>query len=58
MWRGNVEYNAGKAGYGGFLLNRSTVYPFWLKEHADRDMLIPILIGHGPGALNSGTVVS
>jgi hypothetical protein len=55
MWRSNIEYNLGKRGYGSALLNRSTIYPFWIKEHSHGDMLIAALIGHGPGATSGGT---
>jgi hypothetical protein len=52
-----LEYNLGKKGYGNSVLNRTTVYPFWLKEHAHGDTLVPLLIGHGPGATSGGAVV-
>ncbi len=55
MWQSNIEYNLGKRGYGSAVLNRSTVYPFWLKEHAYGDRLVAAMIGHGPGATSGGT---
>lgn len=58
MLQQNIEYNIGKRGYGNAMLNRSTVYPFWLKEHAHGDMLVPALIGHGPGATSGGTALN
>lgn len=49
----SVAYNFGKSGYGNAVLNRSSVYPFWLKEHAHTDEIWHALIGHGPGETNS-----
>lgn len=57
MFRESVDYNIGQRGYGNLLLNRSTVYSFWIKEHAHGDTLASILIGHGPGATNEGSSV-
>lgn len=54
----NIEYNLGKRGYGNYMLNRSTVYPFWFREHAHGDMLMSAVIGHGPGATSGGTVLN
>lgn len=50
MWYQSIEYNIGNRGYGSAVLNRSTVYPFWFKEHIQNAMLAPILIGDGPGS--------
>jgi len=58
MLHQNIEYNIGKRGYGNLLLNRSTVYLFWFKEHAHSDMLVAALIGHGPGATSGGTALN
>jgi hypothetical protein len=49
----SVAYNFGKSGYGNAVLNRSSVYPFWIKEHAHTDEIWHALIGHGPGETNS-----
>ena len=53
----SVDYNIGNRGYGNFLLNRTTVYPFWLKEHMRSDKILELLIGHGPGAGNGGSSI-
>ena len=58
MLNQNIEYNVGKRGYGNADLNRSTVYTFWIKEHSRISMLIPALIGHGPGATSGGTALN
>lgn len=58
MLHQNIEYNVGKRGYGNSVLNRATVYPFWFKEHAHGDMLVPVLIGHGSGATSGGTALN
>ncbi|MBU2641422.1 MAG: hypothetical protein KJ889_06445 [Gammaproteobacteria bacterium] len=58
MLASNIEYNVGKRGYGNLLLNRTTVYGFWAKEHAHGDMLVPMLIGHGLGATSGGTALN
>ncbi|MBV8635686.1 MAG: hypothetical protein JO002_14425 [Burkholderiaceae bacterium] len=52
----SVAYNLGDKGYGGDLLNRKTVYPFWLAQHSDGDV-VSILLGHGPGQTNDGSNV-
>ncbi|MYN17677.1 hypothetical protein GTP81_13015 [Rugamonas sp. FT107W] len=49
----SVAYNFGKTGYGNAVLNRTSVYPFWIKEHAHSDEIWHALIGHGPGETNS-----
>ena len=48
-----MEYNFGEKGYGGMVLNRTTVYPFWMQHHGLKN-LGETLIGHGPGATNEG----
>lgn len=58
MFEQNVEYNLGHRGYGNAKLNRTTVYPFWAREHAHGDMLVHALIGHGPGSTSSGTALN
>ncbi len=58
MLHQNVEYNFGQRGYGNARLNRSTVYPFWLKEHAHGDMLVQAIVGHGLGATSGGTALN
>jgi len=53
----SVAYNFGNRGYGNAVLNRSSVYTFWLKEHAHSDEIWHALIGHGPGETNSTSVL-
>ena len=48
-----VSYNLGSKGYGNSVLNRSTVYPFWVKENIGQGDLLHTLIGYGAGATNS-----
>lgn len=48
-----VGYNFGNKGYGNSVLNRSTVYPFWIRENIDRGDILHSLIGYGAGATNS-----
>jgi hypothetical protein len=57
MYQETVGYNFGERGYGNAVLNRKTVYTFWLKEHTHGDELVNAIIGHGPGATNSGSAV-
>jgi hypothetical protein len=46
----NLEYNVGTAGYyGGGGLNRSTVVPFWWRQHGLNEPVATVL-GHGIGA--------
>lgn len=49
----SMEYNFGNTGYGGLLLNRSTVYAFWFKQNIMNGSIKDVLIGHGPGATNT-----
>lgn len=58
MLHQNIEYNFGKRGYGNQVLNRLTVYPFWLKEHSHSEVIVQMLIGHGPGATSGGTYLN
>ena len=58
MYEDSISYNFGNKGYGGLVLNRTTVYPFWFKEQMHGDSGVAgMLIGHGPGATNSGTTL-
>jgi hypothetical protein len=49
----SMAYNFGNTGYGGLLLNRSTVYAFWFKQNIMNGSIKDVLIGHGPGATNT-----
>lgn len=49
----SVKYNLGQAGYGMWLLNRTTVYPFWASRHGLSDA-VHTLVGHGPGCSKEG----
>lgn len=53
----SLEYNLGKKGYGNAKLNRTTVYPFWLEQHASISKIVPMLIGNGPAATSGGAVI-
>lgn len=44
-----LGYNAGSQGYGGLLLNRTTVYSFWWDNQGWQDPL-KLLIGNGLGS--------
>ena len=53
-----MRYNVGSQGYGTLVLNRTTVYPYWLERHGI-DNLPQTLIGHGPGSsLEGGSGIS
>lgn len=52
-WQQTMAYNTGERGYGGYLLNRTTVYRYWLKRHGFED-INGTLIGHGAGETNDG----
>lgn len=43
-----MAYNIGDKGYGSSVLNRSTVYRFWWREHLLRDDWKGAIFGHGP----------
>lgn len=49
----SLAYNVGDKGYGSAVLNRTTVYPFWWKEHVRRDDWVGAVFGHGPGSTNA-----
>ncbi len=49
----SLAYNVGNKGYGSAVLNRTTVYPFWWKEHARYGDWIGAMFGHGPGSTNT-----
>jgi hypothetical protein len=57
MYNDTVAYNIGNKGYGNLVLNRTTVYPFWYNEHVRNGSVVTMLVGHGPGATNSGSAV-
>lgn len=52
-WQQTLDYNIGERGYARYILNRTSVYPFWLKEHSLSDGL-RVLIGHGPSSTKEG----
>lgn len=52
----SIEYNVGNSGYGFSILNRSTVYRFWWKEHEKTGDVLHILLGHGPGFSNTTAI--
>ncbi|GAA5169798.1 hypothetical protein [Viridibacterium curvum] len=54
----SVLTNFGERGYGRSLLNRTTVYRHWFEENVIKGSFDKVLIGHGPGATNSGSAVS
>lgn len=41
-----VDYNIGDRGHGNYILNRTTVYPFWWSQHGPQNLLETIM-GHG-----------
>jgi hypothetical protein len=57
MYNDTVAYNIGNKGYGGLVLNRTTVYPFWFKEQIRSGSAVNMLVGYGPGATNTGSAV-
>lgn len=48
-----VEYNFGRMGYGGFILNRTTALVFWF-QHQDISRPLNFLFGYGLGAAAEG----
>lgn len=52
-----VSYNFKERGYGNSALNRTTVYPFWLKYHQSEGGLINTMIGYGPGTANGSNLM-
>jgi hypothetical protein len=46
-----AAYNFGQRGYGGNVLNRTTVLTYWWEQHSMND-IVQVLIGHGPGTTN------
>lgn len=52
----SIDYNLGDKGYGSAVLNRSTVYGFWLKEHVRSGDIVRAAVGHGPGFSNSTAI--
>jgi hypothetical protein len=41
-----IDYNVGDRGHGRYILNRTTVYPFWWSEHGVHNVL-ETFVGHG-----------
>lgn len=56
--RESLDYNIGHKGYGSAVLNRSTVYSFWWREHVRRDEWKGAFFGHGPGATNPASATA
>lgn len=54
----NISYNFGDRGYGGLLLNRTTVYPFWWNQNIEQGKLVNVVFGHGPGSTNASSVIA
>ena len=52
----SIDYNLGDKGYGSAVLNRSTVYGFWVKEHVRMGDIIRAAVGHGPGFSNATAI--
>lgn len=52
-----IDYNLGNRGYGGAVLNRSTVYGHWFTEHIHAGDAIHAVFGHGPGFANSTAIL-
>jgi hypothetical protein len=44
-----ISYNFGSRGYFGTGLNRTTVYPYWLEQHGQAN-LVQMVFGHGIGS--------
>lgn len=57
MWDSNISYNFGDRGYGNALLNRTTVYSFWLHEHLSWAEILHMFFGHGAGETQGGVFV-
>lgn len=51
-----VDYNLGDRGYGGVVLNRTSVYRFWWSEHGRTGNWRHALFGHGLGYSNSANL--
>lgn len=54
----SIAYNFGEKGYGNAKLNRTTVYAFWVKEHASYRDLMPLLFGHGLASTSGTTTLN
>lgn len=52
----SIDYNLGERGYGGAVLNRTTVYRFWWRQHEPSAAPFQILFGHGPGFANATSI--
>lgn len=49
-WQEMWSYNLGDRGYGNAVLNRTTVYPFWVKyQQTSGGSIVNTLVGYGPG---------
>lgn len=57
MWDSNVSYNFGDRGYGNLLLNRTTVYAFWVEENFRLTEILHILFGYGAGETQGGVLM-
>ncbi|GAB7562293.1 hypothetical protein LG202_03320 [Methylobacillus methanolivorans] len=58
MWDSNVSYNFGDRGYGNLLLNRTTVYAFWIEENFRLSEILHILFGYGAGETQGGVLLN
>jgi hypothetical protein len=56
--RDSLDYNVGQKGYGSAVLNRSTVYGFWWREHVRRGDWKGAVFGHGPGVTNPASATA
>ena len=52
-----VSYNMGDKGYGNAVLNRSSVYSFWVNENMAKGDIVHLLVGYGTGATNAFTTM-
>ena len=52
----SLAYNVGDKGYGSAVLNRSTVYKFWWREHQRTGDIMQALLGHGPGFSSAAAI--
>lgn len=54
----SMSYNVGGKGYGSAVLNRTTVYSYWLDQHIKKGSILQAAVGHGPGFSNSSSIRS
>ncbi len=58
-WQETWSYNLGSRGYGTDVLNRTSVYPFWIKyQQSSSGSIVNALIGYGPGATNASSLTA